>query len=69
MHVTPLPSTGSNVAAEEEGDRLTHDEMLAVMPLILVAGNETTRNLIGNGMLALLRNPGELGSAGTGLAS
>ena len=48
------------LAAEEEGDRLTRDEMLAVMLLILVAGNETTRNLIGNGMLALLRNPGEL---------
>ena len=47
-------------AAEEEGDRLSHDEMLAVMLLILVAGNETTRNLIGNGMLALLRNPGQL---------
>ena len=46
--------------AEEEGDRLSHEEMLAVMLLILVAGNETTRNLIGNGMLALLRNPGQL---------
>ncbi len=48
------------LAAEEEGDRLTHDEMLAVLLLLLVAGNDTTRNLIGNGMLALLRNPGEL---------
>ena len=48
------------LAAEEEGDRLTREEMLAVMLLILVAGNETTRNLIGNGTLALLRNPGEL---------
>ena len=46
--------------AEEEGDRLSHEEMLAVMLLILVAGNETTRNLIGNGMLALLRNPDQL---------
>ncbi len=48
------------LAAEEEGDRLSHEEMLAVMLLILVAGNETTRNLIGNGMLALLRNPSQL---------
>ena len=48
------------IAAEEEGDRLTHEELLSVMLLILVAGNETTRNLIGNGMLALLRNPEQL---------
>ena len=48
------------LAAEEQGDRLTHEEMLSVMLLILVAGNETTRNLIGNGMLALLRNPAQL---------
>ena len=43
--------------AEETGQRLTHEEMLSVMLLILVAGNETTRNLIGNAVLALLRNP------------
>ena len=48
------------LAAEEAGDRLTHEEMLSVMRLILVAGNETTRNLIGNGVLALLRNPAQL---------
>ena len=48
------------IAAEEEGDRLSHEELLSVMLLILVAGNETTRNLIGNGMLALLRNPDQL---------
>ena len=46
--------------AEEEGDRLTHEELLATLMLLLVAGNETTRNLIGNGMLALLRNPDQL---------
>ncbi len=46
--------------AEEAGDRLTHEEMLSVMRLILVAGNETTRNLIGNAVLALLRNPEQL---------
>lgn len=48
------------LAAEDEGDRLSHGELLATLLLLLVAGNETTRNLIGNGMLALLRNPGEL---------
>ena len=46
--------------AEETGQRLTHEEMLSVMLLILVAGNETTRNLIGNAVLALLRNPAQL---------
>ncbi len=45
------------IAAEDEGERLTHDEVLATLLLLLVAGNETTRNLIGNGTLALLRNP------------
>ena len=46
--------------AEEEGDVLTEREMLNMLRLLLVAGNETTTNLIGNGMLALLRNPEEL---------
>ena len=46
--------------AEEEGDALTEREMLNMLRLLLVAGNETTTNLIGNGMLALLRNPDEL---------
>ena len=45
------------IAAEDEGDRLTHEELLTTLLLLLVAGNETTRNLIGNGMLALVRNP------------
>ena len=45
------------LAAEEEGDKLSREELLSTMLLILVAGNETTRNLIGNGMLALLRYP------------
>ena len=48
------------IAAEDEGDRLTHEEVLATLLLLLVAGNETTRNLIGNGTLALLRNPEQL---------
>ena len=48
------------IAAEEEGDRLSHEELIAMLLLLLVAGNETTRNLIGNGMLALLKNPDQL---------
>ena len=48
------------LAAEEEGDRLSTDEVFQTANLLLVAGNETTTNLIGNGMLALLRNPDEL---------
>ena len=48
------------LAAEDEGERLTHEELLSAMLLILVAGNETTRTLIGSGMLALLQNPGQL---------
>ena len=46
--------------AEEEGDRLTELEMLNMLRLLLIAGNETTTNLIGNGMLALLRHPDQL---------
>jgi cytochrome P450 len=44
-------------AAQEHGDLLSEDELIATCILLLVAGNETTTNLIGNGMLALLRNP------------
>ena len=46
--------------AEEEGDRLTEREVLIMLRLLLVAGNETTTNLIGNGTLALLRHPDQL---------
>ena len=48
------------VAAEEAGDRLSLVELLSTLVLLLVAGNETTTKLIGNGILALLRNPHEL---------
>jgi len=47
------------IAAEEQGDRLTIEEMLANIVLLLGAGYETTSNLIGNGMRALLENRGE----------
>jgi cytochrome P450 len=48
------------VAAEERGDALSEQEVIATCILLLAAGNETTTNLIGNGMLALLRNPDQL---------
>jgi hypothetical protein len=48
------------VAAEERGDFLSEDELIATCILLLAAGNETTTNLIGNGTLALLRNPDQL---------
>ena len=44
-------------AAEEEGERLSHDELLAFSILLLLAGHETTSNLIGNGLLALAARP------------
>ena len=48
------------IAAEEQGDRLTEEELLGNLVLLLAAGHETTTNLIGNGMLALLRHPDQL---------
>jgi cytochrome P450 len=48
------------VAAEERGDRLSEQELHGTLALLLAAGNETTTNLIGNGLLALLRHPDQL---------
>jgi cytochrome P450 len=48
------------VLAEEAGDKLSEDELLAMVFLLLIAGHETTVNLIGNGTLALLQNPDQL---------
>jgi cytochrome P450 len=48
---------GAMRLAEESGDRLSDEELFANANLLLVAGHETTTNLIGNGMLALLQHP------------
>ena len=45
------------IAARDESDALSENELLAFVVLLLLAGNETTTNLIGNGLLALCRNP------------
>jgi len=48
------------VHLEEDGERLSEDELVATCILLLFAGHETTTNHIANAMLALLRFPGEL---------
>jgi cytochrome P450 len=48
------------IAAQEERDALSDAELLATSNLLLVAGHETTTNLIGNGLLALLRHPDQM---------
>jgi cytochrome P450 len=48
------------IAAEEEAQHLSEDEIVATCILLLFAGHETTANLIGNGVLALLRHPEQL---------
>jgi cytochrome P450 len=48
------------VAAELEGSRLTFEEMLQMLILLLVAGNETTTTLIGNAVIELLQRPEQL---------
>ncbi|MFJ6698628.1 cytochrome P450 [Streptomyces sp. NPDC091272] len=46
--------------ADEEGDRLSADELLSMAFLLIVAGHETTVNLIGNGLRALFHHPDQL---------
>jgi len=50
----------SLIAAESEGDVLSPQELMVMVLLLFIAGHETTTNLIGNGTLALLRNPEQL---------
>ena len=57
----PQPDLLSGLlAAEEQGDKLTEPEVIAMCLLLFIAGHETTVNLIGNGLLALLRHPEQL---------
>jgi cytochrome P450 len=48
------------VSAQDQGDMLSEEELLVMCTLLLNAGHVTTTNLIGNGLLALLRNPDQL---------
>jgi len=48
------------MTAEIDGARLTEEEIIANLIITMVGGQETTTNLIGNGVLTLLRHPGEL---------
>lgn len=50
------------IEAQDEGDSLTDDELVATCILVLFAGHETTTNLIGNAALLLLRHPDQLAS-------
>ena len=47
------------INAKEEGDNLTHEELLSLGVFLFIAGHETTMNLIANALLALLDNPRE----------
>lgn len=48
------------IAVRDSADRLTEEELISMAFLLLIAGHETTVNLIGNGMYHLLTNPGQL---------
>jgi len=67
----PAPDLLSElIRAEDEGERLTEEELIATCVLLLVAGHETTVGLISNAILALLRHPDQLAAlrADPGLA-
>ncbi|GGO01639.1 cytochrome P450 family protein [Saccharibacillus kuerlensis] len=48
------------IAAEEAGERLSEQEIYGVVSLLIIAGHETTVNLIGNGIISLLQHPEQL---------
>jgi len=48
------------IAAEEGGERMTQEQIVGVAQTLFAAGHATTRNVIGNGLLALLRHPAAL---------
>jgi cytochrome P450 len=48
------------IQAEEAGERLSHEELFSMVLILLVAGHETTVNLIGNGVLALMKHPEQM---------
>ena len=57
----PRPGLVSSLlTAELEGSRLTEEEMIANLIVTMVGGQETTTNLIGNGLVSLLKNPDQL---------
>ncbi|MDX8145161.1 cytochrome P450 [Lentzea sp. BCCO 10_0061] len=67
QHVTAIAEAEPNdtffsalVHADDSGDRLNTEELISMAFLLLVAGHETTVNLIGNAVLALLKNPEQL---------
>lgn len=53
---------------DEDGDRLSEFELVSMASLLLTAGHETTMNLIGNGIFALLRHPDQLAALRADLA-
>ncbi|GAA3646096.1 cytochrome P450 [Nonomuraea antimicrobica] len=58
--------TSGLVQARDEGDKLTTEELVGVLWLMLVAGHETTVHLLGHAILALAQNPGQLALAKAG---
>ena len=53
------------IAVEESGDQLTEEEIVATCNLLLIAGHETTVNLIANAILAMLRHPRQWAALGS----